>query len=170
MSWLIESERTGSRLDMVLTNHKANRGARHDRQSYRFEFQEDERGRITRITPSTTTFGASKAIGDGGQKWRIAKALEGGAKNVADIATATGITAASIYVQLTRNKDMFTRLNKDDAKRVLWGNLTNSGLTPINVRNDLTNRGGSLEPQLGVRREEGEEDGEQEEGTGSDPF
>ena len=157
MSWLIESERTGSRLDMVLTNHKANRGARHERQSFRFEFQEDEQERIQTIVVTPTTFAASKAVGDSGQKWRIAKALDGGALNVAAIAVATGIPAASIYVQLTRNKEMFVRVGRDAANLVTWGNLTNTDLTAHNVRDGLNNKTPPLGGALGVRSEE--EDG-----------
>lgn len=150
MSWLIESERTGSRLDMVLTNHKANRGARHERQSYRFEFQEDDHERIQTIAVSSTAFAASRGVGESGHRWRIADFLNV-PHTLDEISEALGMTRATARTVLNRYKDMFVK-GPDDR----WGRLEtrvteerNEGVTGDNsVMSRNVTGGGSIEPRV----------------------
>lgn len=160
MSWLVESEREGSTLTQVLTNHKANRGARHERQSFRFDFQSDERDRLIRIAVTPQTFSQSKSIGDGGQKWRIVSALNQ-PKTIDSLAEELDIAKASVRMQLNRHKDLFVKL--DDGR---WAMLEThregvSGDTnqSISVIRDESNQGGPFKgpsdtPDTGVGGEE----------------
>lgn len=110
MSWLVSSEREGAQLSMVLTNYKANRGVRHERQSYRFNFTEDGYEAIDTVTMVPLTFSASKTVGDGGQKWLIADFLKRtGASTTLAIGDALGLTRATVRMQLNRHKELFQR-------------------------------------------------------------
>ena len=110
MSWLVESERNDSTLTQVLTNHKANRGARHERQSFRFDFESDDMERLTRIDVAALTFSQSKSVGDGGQKYRIKSALNQ-PKTIDTLHEELDISKASLRMQLNRHKDLFTKLD-----------------------------------------------------------
>lgn len=117
MSWYVQSERQGTQLTMVLTNYKSNRGARHERQSFRFDFAENDYEVIESITITPLTFAQSKAVGDGGQKWKIADYLKLGARSVSDIAEGTGLSRNSVSAVLGKHEGvLFTRLD-----RGVWG-------------------------------------------------
>ena len=116
MSWHVEAERANNQLSSVLTNYKANRGARHERQAFRFDFTEDSHEAIERIEITSLTFGQSKELGDSGQKWRVAQFLGlAGASSVNAIAAALDIPKATVRAQLNRHKDLFTKIGED------WG-------------------------------------------------
>lgn len=125
MSWYVESERDDGVLTMVLTNYKSNRGARHDRQSYRFTFTENDREEIERIAVQPLTFSASKTVGTGGQKWKIAEYLRGhGAQDVNTIAAALGFAAATTRTVLNRaDGELFVRIGGG------WGLLATETVT-----------------------------------------
>ena len=111
MSWYVEAERVESDLTMVLTNYKSNRGARHERQSFKFSFTESEREEILRIVVTPLTFSASKEIGTGGQKYRIAQWIkDNGVNNTLTIAQGVDIPAATVRSVLNRGEGtMFVR-------------------------------------------------------------
>jgi hypothetical protein len=161
MSWMAESEREGSRLTQVLTNYKANRGARHERQSFRFDFLSDERERLTRISVTPLTFTQSKAVGGGGQKWRIADVLKT-PKTIDQIAELVDITKSTTRMQLNRHKDIFTKL--EDGR---WALLDTRG----GAESTDTNQGESViqgesnhtRPFMGPDTTPDTEDGEAEE-------
>jgi len=122
-SWLVESEREAGRLEMVLTNHKSNRGERAERQSFRLAFHEDDQEVIDSITITSTDFTESKTIGAAGQKWVISEVLKGGRLEVGPpdtegtISALTGFPAATVRAVLNKasNKHLFTHF--DDG----WG-------------------------------------------------
>lgn len=142
MSWLVEAERNGSTLTQVLTNYKANRGARHDRQSFRYDFEADQRDRLTRITVTPQTFTQSKTVGDGGQKWRIVSALNH-PKSIDTLAQELDITKATVRMQLNRHKDLFKKL--EDGR---WAALERERISDTNqsisVIRGESNQSGSL--------------------------
>lgn len=150
MSWLVESERDGSRLSMVLTNHKANRGAHHDRQSYRFDFTEDEKEVLTSISVTSLTFTQGRSIGsEAGVKYRIDDYLTAhGKSEVRDVAEGIESTAASVRRTLNLNLElMFGKVIEDG--KTLWYSLAKSGDPRIDpVRSDPIHsdpiRGGSF--------------------------
>lgn len=148
MSWYVESERDGSALAMVLTNYKANRGAHHERQSFRFVFKENDEEAIEFIDVLPQNFAQSKAIGDGGQKWKIAGHLDSvGKAKPNDIASALNMPRASVGVVLSRHKDLFGK--NDDG---FWFRVTNhvtTDVTPSNsVTRHVTTEGGPLGPRV----------------------
>lgn len=111
MSWFVQSEREDGQLTSVLTNYKSNRGARHERQSFRFTFKENDQEEIERIDIRPLSFGESKTVGDNGTKWRIADWLKvnGPAKSV-DIAEGLNtdpekkVTRNAVSQALTRGR------------------------------------------------------------------
>lgn len=125
-SYLVESEREAGRLEMVLTNYKANRGERAERQSFRLVFTEDERERIERIEFTPTGFRDSRTVGHGGHKWKIAEAVKAGALPIGQTDTAeqsiafiTQIAASTIRTTFTRNPEMFQK--QGDTLPQAWG-------------------------------------------------
>ena len=121
MSWYVQSERAQNQLSAVLTNYKANRGARHERQAFRFSFTEDEHEAIERIDITSLTFGQSKEVGDSGQKWKIAQYLGiAGATSVNAISAALDIPKATVRAQLNRHTDLFVRVGEN------WASVTAS--------------------------------------------
>lgn len=119
MSWFVEAERANNQLSSVLTNYKANRGARHERQAFRFTFTEDEREAIERIDVTSLTFGQSREVGDSGQKWKIAQFLvTGGPATVSAVAAAVEIPKATVRAILNRHKDLFLKMGEN------WASVT----------------------------------------------
>ena len=154
MSWLVESERDDGFLNMVLTNHKANRGQHHDRQSYKFVFTENDREEIIGIEVSATSFATSKKVGDGGVRYQIESMLRANGKlSVSDIAIRLDKTSSNITTVLKRSEG--TMFNKEIVNGIgMWSSLavgysddeTRQEKTPENLfpPQDKT-RGDSLE-------------------------
>ena len=134
MSWYVESQRDGMRLTMVATNYKANRGARHERQSFHFAFTEDDMEAIKSITVGTPTFSESKTIGDGGQKWKIAKVLQANGKMEAKaIAVAAEITHNATRTVLNRQLGKMFGKEERDGEEPLWWVIAEHAITPTEV-------------------------------------
>lgn len=147
MTWFVESNRDDSTLTMVLTNFKANRGKNQGRRSFLFQFTEDAREVIKSITVTPIGYSASKEVGDGGQKWKIAQYLkDAGAQEVAAIAAHFSLTTANVRKVLGRGKgQLFVNLPSGQ-----WGLLmpdeggeTRLDLSPETVSGE-TRHGGPL--------------------------
>lgn len=159
MSWLVESTRSDSTLTMVLTNYKANRGKNMGRRSFRFDFTEDDREVIRSISATPLTFSATKEIGDGGQKWKIAQWLKDhGATEARGIAEALNLTSANVRKVLARgDNDLFAHLPDGRWGLLLEGGETVSRDTPRHVSGETRQEGPFKGPDVSL-------DGEQEEG------
>lgn len=160
MSWLVESERDQGVLTQVFTNHKANRGARHDRMQYQAIFTEDEYEHIERIDMRQASFTETKTVGGGGQKWKIADLLKTGGMTVKEIADALGYSRESTRKVLARSEgDLFTRLDgglwgvqdktRQDTERHVFGTRQDTG-SPLG---DLS--GSPVLPEGEEKEEEG---------------
>jgi hypothetical protein len=149
MSWLVEAEREGDTLIQSLTNHKANRGARHPRQAFKFHFQSDEMERITRIAVEPATFTESKEVGAGGQKWRILEHLKAHGKvGVDEIAEAIGTSRDTARRVLNRSEgDLFGK--ERTVEGTVWFALEQQRDTAENLSRDMSQAGRDTGGPLG---------------------
>lgn len=139
MSWHVEAERANNQLSSVLTNYKANRGARHERQAFRFDFTEGASEAIERIDIACLTFGQSKGLGDSGQKWRIAQYLGlAGTASVNAISAALEIPKATVRALLNRHGDLFTKVGDD------WGVTADRNSSETVLRTETESHRGPL--------------------------
>jgi hypothetical protein len=126
MTWLVEKDEDAplGALRIAMTNKKSNRSARHPRLAFEFRFQTtDDREALETVTMAPIGFLEAVSIGSSGsQKWRIA-ALLIEPMTLEAIAEASGITKATVRMQLNRHKDLFVRSGD------LWGRIsdTNQG-------------------------------------------
>ena len=161
MSWYVEAERTDGQLTVVLTNYKHNRGAQAERRSYRFLFTEDEHEVLERIGVEQIDFRESKAVGDGGQKWKIAEYLKGeGRADVAAIAHALNFPRERVRTQLNRHKELFLKFEDGSWGLLVSGRHTESTHPDTLSRGDTTQggplRGPSVTPETDGLEEEQE--------------
>jgi hypothetical protein len=123
MTWLVEKDEDSpvGALRIALSNKKSNRSARHPRMAYEFRFTtSDDREALESVTLAPVGFMEAINIGSSGaQKWRLAAFLTE-PMSLDALSHLSGITKATVRMQLNRHKDLFVRVGD------LWSRISDA--------------------------------------------
>lgn len=165
-TWLVERQDDdptgGQAVRLAMTNHKANRGRKQQRQALSMDFIEDNDENLVevRITRLGFLAGASVGTGKGMRKWKILETLRTyGALTTQEIADHTDMTPQNVRATISDNPTMFVQVLNPNGRSQMWEAADTTAnpepdddeLAPVSVGA----RQGLLDPDTGMEIQEG---------------